>query len=290
LNRRRRKLAICSGLVVLGVALLATPPLPAGAAVRQLKSKGKETVKDFPWNDRVRDAARYARRRTGSVSFAVVDEFGHIHSFHRGQRYSSASLVKAMLLVAYLRKGDVRGRRLHGDEKGLLGPMIRVSDNDAASSVHARVGSGGLNRLAKRAGMKRFVANPVWGGCQVTARDQAELFARIHRLLPDRHRSYALDLLRNISPGHRWGIPKGDPKGWQAHFKGGWYPDGGGWRVHQGALLRRGNREIGLAVLTQGGPSLGYGAATISGVTRRLLRGYERLKPPRGKKGRAAAN
>ena len=87
-----------------------------------------------------------------------------------------------MLLVAYLRKGDVRNRRLHPSERAQLGPMIRVSDNEAASSIHARVGSSGLNRLAKRAGMKRFVPNPVWGGCQLTARDQAQFFER-HRAL-----------------------------------------------------------------------------------------------------------
>ena len=44
--------------------------------------------------------------------------------------------------------------------------------------------------------------------------------------------------------------------------------------MHQAARLERGGRHIAIAVLTRGNPSLGYGAATISGVTRRLLRGY----------------
>jgi hypothetical protein len=51
--------------------------------------------------------------------------------------------------------------------------MVRLSDNDAASAIYASVGVDGLNRLAHRAGTRHFTANPVWGGCQVTARDQA---------------------------------------------------------------------------------------------------------------------
>jgi hypothetical protein len=152
--------------------------------------------------------------------------------------------------------------------------MIRVSDNDAASAIYERVGEGGLNRLARRAGMRRFAANPVWGGCQVTARDQARFFARIRSLLPKLHRKYALGLLRRIVSYERWGIPPGAPLGWTPYFKGGWFKDDDGWRVHQAALLRKGGRRIAIAVLTRGSPSLEYGAATITGVTSRLLRGY----------------
>jgi hypothetical protein len=204
----------------------------------------------------------------------VIDERRRVHA-HRGTaQYSSASLVKAMLLVAYLNRREVRRRHLHRSERRLLGPMVRLSDNDAASAVYARVGPGGLNRLAHRSGMRRFVANPVWGGCQVTARDQARFFARIRALLPKLHRKYAFGLLRRIVSYERWGIPRGAPRGWTPYFKGGWFKDDDGWRVHQAALLRRGGRRIAIAVLTRGSPSLEYGAGTIAGVTSRLLRGY----------------
>jgi hypothetical protein len=222
----------------------------------------------------VQEASRFLAGRAGSGSFAAVDDRGRVHGHGRGVRYSSASLVKAMLLVAYLNRKDVRHRALRGSERGLLGPMIRVSDNDAASAIYARVGEGGLNRLAHRARMRRFVSNPVWGGCQVTARDQARFFSRIRSLLPRRHRGYGLGLLHRIVSYERWGIPRGAPRGWRLYFKGGWFRDADGWRVHQAALLRKGKRRISIAVLTRGSPSLGYGAATIAGVTFRLLRRY----------------
>jgi hypothetical protein len=179
-----------------------------------------------------------------------------------------------MLLVAYLDRRDVRHRRLRGGDRRLLGPMIRISDNDAATAVYDQVGPDGLSRVARRAGMRSFIPNPVWGGCQVTARDQAVLFSRIRHLVPPGHRKYALGLLRRIVSYERWGIPHGRPPGWRVYFKGGWFPDDDGWRVHQAARLERGGRHISIAVLTRGNPSLGYGAATIAGVTQRLLRGY----------------
>ena len=203
-----------------------------------------------------------------------MDEGRRVHGFRRGIQYSSDSLVKAMLLVAYLDRGDVRHRRLRGADRRLLGPMIRVSDNDAATAVYDRVGPAGLQRVARRAGMRRFLPNPVPGGCQVTARDQARFFSRIRHLIPQRHREYALGLLGRIVSYERWGIPHGRPSGWRVYFKGGWFKDDDGWRVHQAALLEQRGRHISIAVLTRGNPSLGYGAATIAGVTRRLLRGY----------------
>jgi Beta-lactamase enzyme family len=228
----------------------------------------------FPWHERVREAAQFVQGRTGSASFAVIDERRGVHGYRADVQYSSASLVKAMLLVAYLDRKEVRRRDLRRSERRLLAPMIRLSDNDAASAVYERVGEGGLTRLARRAGMQSFVANPVWGGCQVTSRDQARFFLRIRELLPRVHRKYAMSLLRRIVSYERWGIPPATPSGWGIYFKGGWFRDDDGWRVHQAALLRQGGRRIAIAVLTRGGPSLEYGAATITGVTSRLLHGY----------------
>jgi Beta-lactamase enzyme family len=265
IRRLALSLAIAPAALALAVAAGGAPPA----------AKGKKPQGDGHWQARVAAAAAFARGRTGSVSFAVVDERRKLHGFGANAAYSSASLVKAMLLTAYLNQGGVRGRPLHRADRRLLGPMIRVSDNDAASAVYERIGSGALARLAGRAGMRNFETNPVWGGCQVTARDQARFFYRLRSLVPTRHRSYALGLLARIIPAQRWGIPAASPPGWRVHFKGGWFPDNGGaWRVHQAALLRMGGRRLSVGVLSSGAPTFGYGAATVEGVAARLLRGY----------------
>ena len=84
-------------------------------------------------------ARAWAAQRAGDVSFAVRTE-RRGWSWRGATPYRSASLVKAMLLVAYLRRADVRGRALRAGERALLDPMVRRSDNRAADAIHARVG------------------------------------------------------------------------------------------------------------------------------------------------------
>jgi hypothetical protein len=125
--------------------------------------------------------------------------------------------------------------------------------------------------------MKRFRPNVVWGLTEITSADMAPFAFRLRRYIPKRHRRYALHLLSHIVSYQRWGIPPARPRGWRVYFKGGFVPAAGGWRINQVAQLRRGRRRLGLTVLTQGNPSLEYGAKTIQGVTARLLRRYNRL-------------
>jgi hypothetical protein len=222
----------------------------------------------------VRRAERFAAHRLGRVSFAVVGENGVVRGHRAGRRFRSASVVKVMLMTAYLRSGGVRNRRLRAGDRALLAPMIRRSDNNTASIIFGRVGADALIRLARAAQMRDFAPNVIWGYTRITAFDQARFMRRLQRYIPGRHRAYAFGLLARIVSWQRWGMPTARPRGWRLYFKGGFVAPAGGWRIHQVAQLRRGKRRLGLAVLTDGNPSLGYGAQTIAGVMRRLLRGY----------------
>jgi hypothetical protein len=184
----------------------------------------------------------------------------------------SASVVKAMLLVAYMRRPEVRRRPLRPGERALLGPMIRRSDNASASQVCNIVGTGGLARLAGRARMRNFRPTRPWGLSSIDVADQTRFFLHIDRLVPHRHRRYAMRLLRTIVPAQRWGIAKARPRGWALYFKGGW-GSGTGWADHQVALLRRGRRRLAVAILITSSPSHAYGNETLRGVAARLLHG-----------------
>jgi beta-lactamase class A len=229
------------------------------------------------WGEAFREAERYARARGGRIAFALVDDKGRVHRHRAARRYGSASVTKAMLLVAYLNRREIRRRPLDGSSRALLRPMITRSDNGAATRALSIVGYGGLNRVARRARMRHFVTGAGWSNTVIAAGDQARFFYRIDRLVPRRHRHYARHLLRNVIPAQRWGIPQGAPRGTRVYLKGGWRPQGAGWLVHQVALVERGDRRVALAVLTDSDQTEAYGHETIRGVARRALRPLERL-------------
>jgi hypothetical protein len=233
---------------------LARPPSPA-----------------YPSSSRVRAATRFLRARAGRKAFAVIDDRGHLRGYRVHSRFHSASTVKSMLLVAYLRKLGAEHRALDATSKGLLYPMIHSSDNDAASSVLAIVGEQALDRLARDARMTDYEpAGATWGFTEVSAADLARFFYRQNAMIPPRFRDYARWLLSTIEASESWGIPSVARPEFTVYFKGGWLPEVEGL-VNQVARLQRPGITFSLAVLSTHDPSMEYGEQTISGVTERLL-------------------
>jgi beta-lactamase class A len=238
------------------------------------------------WHPDAKAAKRYALQRHGTVSFAVRAQDGdgrvRVWGFRQDRVVRSASVIKAMLLMAYLKRPDVRGRALRAAERALLSPMIRWSSNDAATSVLALVGEERLQRAARAWGMTRFHVRRPWGMSDITARDQTRFWLRFDRLLPRRHRAYALWLTRHIIPGQQWGMARVVPRGWKLHFKGGW-GSGRGLVDHQVGLFRRGDQRVSIAVLTTDQDDHLYGQETLRAVAARLVRGLAKLKRPKTK-------
>jgi beta-lactamase class A len=221
------------------------------------------------WEPDVAGAEAWAAKRQGTVTFAVRTG-DRLYGRGLDRQFPMASVLKAMLMTAYLRQPSVRDRPLGDGDRALLRPMIRRSDNTTATHIRNLVGNGALVRLARRAGMTRFRVHPVWGLSLTTVRDQTLFFLRLEALLPDRHEAYALRLLRTIVPSQRWGMGQTIPAGWTLHFKGGW-GSGTGAVDHQVGLLRRGEDRVAIAVMTVNNPTHAYGKATLEGVSRRLL-------------------
>jgi hypothetical protein len=224
------------------------------------------------WRPHVHDAQAYAEARRGTIAFSVRTP-ARSWDWRASRTFPSASVLKPMLMLAYLQRPGVRDRALRRADRALLSPMIRRSDNAAASRIVGIVGTRGLRRVARRARMRRFTpVTPVWGLSRITAEDQSRFFLRIESLLPARHRAYALELLASVVPSQRWGIGQVRLPGWRVYFKGGW-GSGSGLVDHQVALLARGDERVSLAILTYGNGTHAYGKKTLRGVAKRLLRG-----------------
>jgi beta-lactamase family protein len=271
---------VWGGLVALAVLSLV---LLGGPAVAQADQGAGHRNRDKVWPrsvypppGAVRRAQHFAASR-GDVSFTVIDRSLGLRGYDEDRQFSSASVSKALLLAAELRRLEREGLPLNTETKALLEPMITYSDNRAADAVYAQVGDEGLDEVAERAGMRDFEPTPgFWGGDKITAADMARFFYRLDANLPGPYRAYAKRLLARITPVERWGIPEAVGGSWSIWFKGGWRPPGGeqnsGPVTHQAALLehRRGER-LALAVLTDEAPWGGGGFETIEGVARRLL-------------------
>jgi hypothetical protein len=185
----------------------------------------------------------------------------------------SASVVKAMLMVAYLDRPSVANRTVNAYDASLLVPMITQSDNNAATTVVGIVGDSGLQALAARVGMRNFATDPIWGKTRITAADQTKFFYSIDSFIVPRHRAYGMHLLASITPSQRWGIGEVAPRGWTPYFKGGW-GYGTGLLDHQVVLLKRGCARVSIAVLTMFDGSHAYGKETLKAIFLRLLRGF----------------
>jgi hypothetical protein len=226
----------------------------------------------YPSPKRIAAAARYEGARAGFTSFAVVDSEGRLSGRHIHRTFVSASVIKAMILVAYLRKLDAAHRGLSSSDRAVLHPMIHVSDNHAATVAQSRVGNARIHAVARKAGMTDFSLSGIWASAHFSAADQAKFFFKQDSLIPKQFRNYARSLLSHISSAQSWGIPHvARADGWHVFFKGGWRGTGRGQLVHQIARLEQGHTKFSMAVMTDGDPSMGYGISTIQGVTAKLL-------------------
>lgn len=238
------------------------------------------TERPYPTGAQIRRARRYAEGRSGLVSFAVLGSHGGVRGRAIDRSYVSASVVKALLLAAYLRQVDRTGEGLTSTARQRLAAMITYSDNDAANSIYYAVGDPGLAAVGRKAGMRDLELGGYWAKSYITAADMARfMWSLKRRMLPARHRAFAMRLLGGIIPAQRWGIAAAAKPAWEVWFKGGWRTTDEGYLSRQAALLRRGSRRFALSIVTDGQPSQVYANRTLRGVAARLLHGGSPSNP-----------
>ena len=187
--------------------------------------------------------------------------------------FSSASIVKAIILAALLRWHQQTGTPLSSWENDEATLMITQSDNDAATDLWDEVGMSRLQHFLDLAKMDqtRLGEDGYWGLTQVTAHDEMlllKLLTRPNSVLTAASRAYQLGLMARVISSQRWGTPAGAPGGVAVHVKNGWLPDGSGWHVNSiGAFTGKGRNYL-IAVLTDDNASEQEGIDTIEAVAR----------------------
>jgi hypothetical protein len=239
------------------------------AVVRNATIRGR--VRVVPSGRAIRRAWRFARRSPGIVSVAVIDSVGRLRELQGRRPFVSASVSKAFMLAAYLRRLDAAGASLDSGAAATLRSMITVSDNNAADAIYSSLGDEPIEAAARAAGADTVDVRGYWSETYLSAEDGARFMRRIRAVVPRRFRRFAMGLLAGITAEQRWGIPEAAKNRWRVWFKGGWRTTGLGALTHQAALLRRGHRRMAIAVLTDGMPSMSSGTETIEGIARRLI-------------------
>jgi hypothetical protein len=225
----------------------------------------------FPSAAAIASAVDYLRERNSDSGIAVVDTRGVLHGHNLDKQFTSASVIKAMLLVAYLRTHA----SVPPDIENELTLMITQSDNAAAFEIFGLVGAKGLEDLAHLTGMKHLRVGEDVIFSRITAADQARFFFHLDEYVPRAHRALALYLLSHIIATESWGIPQVARPEWKVYFKGGWFgaKEDPFRIVNQVARLERGKLKWSVAVLSDENPHSPYGVETLEGVAQRLLLG-----------------
>jgi hypothetical protein len=258
---------------------LEDPGRPPGCLGRGYSGTG-HLPDGFPGPVAIARAERYLASRGGRTALAVIDSEGRLSGVNLNEQFITGSVVKAMLLVAYLRHLEAIGQHyIDPYSASFLYPMINVSDNDAASKCWSIVGDAGLYAVAAAAGMTHFSIDTTatwggsWGAALIAAADQARFFFEMDSLIPREFVGYASFLLSTIAGYESWGMPAiARPLGYAVFFKAGWRPSPDVFLVHQIARLQGHHHTFAIAVMTDGDPDMEYGIDTIQGVTQALMR------------------
>ena len=183
-----------------------------------------------------RAAFAWAAQRAGNVAVAVVDSRGRLYGYHAWRPFITASVVKAMLLVAYLRRHrsverrHARDAHAHDHRLGQRRGRRRLPAASAATASRAS---------RDRAGMRSFRAGGAWIVCRVAAADMARFFRDMERYMPAGPPPLRQRPARRTSSRTSAGASRRRRSrvGYRVYFKPGWL---GAWMLaNEAARLER---------------------------------------------------
>jgi hypothetical protein len=253
-------------------------PSPTGPSPEQLaKTKRADQVKKLN--------AALAKLDASSPEFsvAVLDKkTGEKYAYRGTVAYDTASIVKAQILACMLLHDQDAGHGPTSSEMALAKPMIRLSDNDAATDLFGHVGGHtAVGKCDRRLGLTHTVVNSSWGLTRTTADDQIKLlsqFVSTTSPLKSASRKTIFSLMSSVSSAQHWGVPSIVRSGETWTVKNGWdtrSADGGLWAINTIGRLTAadGHVNVSVAVLSHDNHSMSAGVALVQKVAK-LTRQY----------------
>lgn len=251
-------------------------PSPTGPSPEELRKQDRaKRVKAL-------DAAlkKYAAT-VPEFSVAVLDrKTGERYSFRGSEKYESASVVKVQVLACLLLTAQDDERDLSSTELSLAKRMIRLSDNDATTSLFSRLGrSSGISSCNERLGLTQTRVSSSWGLTRTTVDDQVKLLSQLVNSkgpLDAGSRKLAFTLMSTVAEDQDWGVPVVGRPGEKTTVKNGWLPrstEGGRWIINTVGRVTGGGTDVSIAVLSHDNGSMAGGIRVVEKAAK-LTRQY----------------
>ncbi len=214
-------------------------------------------------------------------SVAVLDrKTGQRYSFRGTEKYETASVVKVQVLACLLLKAQDARRDLTATELSLAKRMIRLSDNDATTSLFSKLGrASGVGACNKRLGLTETKVNSAWGLTRTTVNDQVKLLSELVDTsgpLDAGSRKLAYTLMSTVDTSQDWGVSAAARTGEKFTVKNGWLArstENYRWIINSVGRITGPNTDVSIAVLSHDNGSMSSGITVVQKAAK-LTRQY----------------
>ncbi len=205
----------------------------------------------------------------GSVSVAARNlQTGAAFRYGTSGGHTTASIFKVNILEAVMLKHQASGHPLSAGESNDARVMIVTSDNASATRLYQGVGGAdGIRAANLTLGLECTEPNPhFWGLTVSCAQDQVQLLYQLMSAsspLTQASKDYILNLMQNVTPSQRWGVPVVADPDTTYSVKSGWLDleRGRDWVINSMGIVTYKGQTLLIATLVQREHTMASGVA-----------------------------
>ncbi|WP_306209751.1 serine hydrolase [Actinoplanes sp. RD1] len=215
-------------------------------------------------------------------SVAVLDKTtGQKYAYRGTEKYETASIVKVQVMACMLLEAQEKDREPTAGEMDLAKPMIRLSDNNATTSLFTHLGGRtAINACNAKLGLTQTTVSSSWGLTKTTVDDQVKLLGELVDTkgpLDAGSRKTAFGLMNSVDETQTWGVPAAGRTGETTTVKNGWLSrstDNNLWIINTvGRITGDDDTNVSIAVLSHNNATMDSGITLVEKVAK-LTRTY----------------